>query len=143
GGNTAVNAIVRAGSVALNDTTETLNAAGTKANPRIRTTGGGQTDSGAVTLNAPTRLGDTANGAISLNSTVNGAQTLEVDTAGTTTFGGAVGGTIALSALTTDAAAAAAGSKGGDAAINASIRAGSVALNDTTETLNVVGTTAN
>ena len=35
---------------------------------------------------------------------MNGAQTLTVNTAGTTTFGGAVGGTTALTSLTTDAA---------------------------------------
>ncbi len=50
------------------------------------------------------------NGAISLNGTVDGAQTLAVNTTGTTTFAGAVGGTTALTSLTTNV--------GGTTAIN-------------------------
>jgi hypothetical protein len=50
------------------------------------------------------------NQAITFNNTVNGAQTLAVNTTGTTTFGGAVGGTTALTSLTTNA--------GGTTAIN-------------------------
>src|SRR5205823_10492131 len=51
-----------------------------------------------------TTLTGTASGPITLASTVNGAQALTVNTAGVTTFGGAVGGTTALASLTTDAA---------------------------------------
>ena len=40
---------------------------------------------------------------ITLGSTGNGAFSLTVNTAGTTTFGGAVGGTTALTSVTTDA----------------------------------------
>src|SRR5258706_5428304 len=41
---------------------------------------------------------------MTLAKTVNGAQTLAVNTAGTTTFGGAVGNSTALASVTTDAA---------------------------------------
>src|SRR5205085_9623970 len=45
-----------------------------------------------------------AAGNITLAKTVNGAQALAVNTAGTTTFGGAVGNSTALASVTTDAA---------------------------------------
>jgi len=41
---------------------------------------------------------------VSFNGTVNGAFSLTVNTAGTTMFGAAVGGTTALASVTTDAA---------------------------------------
>jgi hypothetical protein len=107
------------------------------------TTASGQTYAGAVTLSQSTVLEATAGGAIAFNSTVNGGQALQVNTAGATTFAGAVGGTTPLTALETDNAAAAAGSKGGSAAVNATVRAGTVTLNDATVTLNAAGTTAN
>ena len=70
----------------------------------MKTTGsGGQTYNGAVTLNNATVLSDTGNGDITFNSTVDGGQTLAVNTAGTTTFGGAVGNATPLASLTTDA----------------------------------------
>ena len=58
----------------------------------MRTTGG-QTYNDAVTLGADTILTDTGSSAITLAQTVNGPFTLTVNTGGTTTFGGAVGGT--------------------------------------------------
>src|SRR5439155_18896855 len=48
-------------------------------------------------------LASTANGNISFASTVNGAHSLAVNTAGATTFGGVIGGSTALTTLTTDA----------------------------------------
>ena len=69
------------------------------------TTTGTQTYTDDVTLGAATTLassGAAAAGNISLNGTVNGGQTLVVNTAGTTTFGGAVGGTTPLTSVTTD-----------------------------------------
>ena len=70
------------------------------------TTTGTQTYNGALTLGVDTTLsssGAGANGNISFQ-TVDGAQNLTVNTAGTTTFGGAVGNNQALTSLTTDAA---------------------------------------
>jgi filamentous hemagglutinin family protein len=66
------------------------------------TTIGPQTYNEDVTLGAATTLASTAGGNITLGKTVNGAQNLAVNTAGTTTFGGAVGNTAALTNLTTD-----------------------------------------
>jgi hypothetical protein len=74
------------------------------------TTGGSQTYNGAVTLGANVVVASTGNSAISFNSTVNGSFSLTVTTSGLTTFGGAVGGTAALTSLTTNA--------GGTTAIN-------------------------
>src|SRR3981081_1212209 len=90
GGSVAVNATVRAGTAALNDTTIALNAAGTTISPSVQTTGGGQIYGGALTLSAATVVEDTAGGAIGFSSTINGPQSLQVNTAGATTFGGVV-----------------------------------------------------
>ena len=73
------------------------------------------TTNSAITLNSPVTLGanvvlNAGNGAIAMNGTVNGAFTLTANSTGTTTFGGIVGGTTALSSLTTNA--------GGSTAIN-------------------------
>ena len=65
----------------------------------IRTTGA-QSYGGAVTLGANTTV--TAN-TVDFNGTVNGARTLLVNDSGTTTFHGNVGGTAALTSLTTTA----------------------------------------
>ncbi len=73
-------------------------------------TSGSQTYTDAVTLTGATTLTSTGNQAIAFNSTVDGAQTLAVNTTGTTTFGGIVGGTTALTSVTTNA--------GGTTAIN-------------------------
>ncbi|GGY16270.1 hypothetical protein GCM10008098_04400 [Rhodanobacter panaciterrae] len=67
-------------------------------------TGGGQTYHNAVTLGNDATLASTGNGAIDFVATVDGAHNLTVNTGGLTTFGGAVGGTAALTSLTTDAA---------------------------------------
>ena len=68
------------------------------------TTAGTQSYNGGVALGADTTLASTGGGAITLGSTVDGSFNLTVNTAGVTTFGGAVGGTTALTSLTTDAA---------------------------------------
>ncbi len=57
----------------------------------------------AVVLTNNTTLVSTGSGTILFYSTVNGGYSLTVNTAGTTVFGGAVGGVTALSSLTTDA----------------------------------------
>jgi hypothetical protein len=68
------------------------------------TTTGAQSYGGPVTLTADAILTSTASGDITFTSTVNGTFALTVNTAGTTTFGGAVGGGgQALTSLTTDA----------------------------------------
>ena len=63
-------------------------------------TNGSQSYGGAVTLGANTTV--TAN-TVDFNGTVNGARTLLVNDSGTTTFHGNVGGTAALTSLTTTA----------------------------------------
>ena len=67
-------------------------------------TSGSQTYGDAVTLLADTTASSTGSGAIAFTGTVNGARALVVNTAGTTTFGAAVGGTTPLASLFTDAA---------------------------------------
>jgi filamentous hemagglutinin family protein len=78
-------------------------AGGTSIGADIRTSGA-QTYNDAVTLTANSILTSTGSGNINLASTVNGGFGLTINTAGTTTFGGAVGGSTALASLTTDAA---------------------------------------
>jgi hypothetical protein len=73
-------------------------------------TAGSQSYSGAVTLNAATVLASSGAGAIGFANTLDGPFTLDVNTSGTTSFGGIVGGTNALATLTTNA--------GGTTAIN-------------------------
>ena len=108
GGTTTFGAAVGGGTALTSLTTD---SAGTTAiNGGAVTTTGAQTYNDAVNLGADTTLASTGNGNINLASTVNGAQTLTVNTGGTTTFGGVVGGTAALTSVTTDA--------GGTAAIN-------------------------
>jgi fibronectin-binding autotransporter adhesin len=75
----------------------------TNLNTASVSTSGGQTYSGAVTLGAGTTLASSGSGAIGFGSTVNGAHGLTVNTGGTTSFAGAVGGTTALTSLSTDA----------------------------------------
>jgi len=71
---------------------------------------GSQTYNDVVALTGGTTLASSGNQAITFNSTINGAQTLALNTTGTTNFGGAVGGTTALTSLITNA--------GGSTAIN-------------------------
>src|SRR5437588_765924 len=86
----------------------TTDAAGSTAiNGGSVATTGTQTYNDDVTLGAGTTLSSSGAGAagnITLAKTVNGAQTLAVNTAGTTTFGGAVGNSTALASVATDAA---------------------------------------
>jgi filamentous hemagglutinin family protein len=68
-------------------------------------TSGTQTYGDAVTLTGATTLdssGTGAAGAITFNNTLNGAQALTVNTDGTLTFGGIVGGADSLLSITTD-----------------------------------------
>ena len=82
----------------------TTDAAGSTVLGANTKTTGAQSYNDAVTLGGDVALASTGNGAIGFTSTVNGAHALTVNTAGTTTFGGALGGTAALTSLTTDAA---------------------------------------
>jgi hypothetical protein len=85
-------------------TSLTTNAGGTTAiNGGSVTTTGAQTYGDAVTLGANTTIAAGA-GSVTFASTVNGAFGLTVNTLGTTTFGGAVGNTTALTSVSTDAA---------------------------------------
>ncbi|MFC5583149.1 beta strand repeat-containing protein, partial [Rhodanobacter terrae] len=67
-------------------------------------TTGAQTYGNALTLGGDATLSSSGNGAIDAASTVDGPHNLSVRTGGTTTFGGAVGGTTKLTSLMTDAA---------------------------------------
>ena len=62
-----------------------------------------QTYNDPVLLTADTVLTSLSSGNITFASTVDGLFALTVNTAGVTAFNGAVGGTIALASLTTDA----------------------------------------
>ena len=130
-----INSEITAGSVSLNAVNFNVSGSST-ANPAVRTSGN-QTYAGAVTLGQDTVLESTAGGAITFSSTVNGANSLAVNTAGATTFNGIVGGVTPLSALTTDEAGAAVGSKGGTTVFSmsasgttAGVNAGGLTLND-------------
>ncbi|HEY4248298.1 MAG TPA: filamentous hemagglutinin N-terminal domain-containing protein [Lacunisphaera sp.] len=85
----------------------------TTAGGRVLLNGGGVNTTGVQTYNDAVVLGADAvlssagagsAGNIALNSTVDGPFALTVNTAGTTGFGGNVGGTAALAGVTTDAA---------------------------------------
>jgi hypothetical protein len=93
------------GSTAL--TSLTTDGAGTTAlDGGTVTTSGAQTYNDAVVLGANAVVTSTGGGAIAFGSTVDGAASLMVNTAGTTTFAAAVGGTTPLTALVTDAGGA-------------------------------------
>ncbi|MBI3741949.1 MAG: hypothetical protein HY257_09385 [Chloroflexi bacterium] len=84
-------------------TSITTDSSGTTAiNSGAITTSGAQTFNDAVTLGANTTLTSNSSGAIAMNSTVDGAYTFAVNTSGTTTFAGIIGGTTALTSLTTN-----------------------------------------
>ena len=69
---------------------------------QVRTTGA-QTYGDAATLGANTVLTSTGGGTIIFQNTLNGARTLQVNTTGNEIFNGIIGGTAALTSLTTDA----------------------------------------
>jgi len=100
-GNTALAGLVgdtvRLGSLSVT-AGGTMNLAGGSIN-----TTGAQTYNGVVLLGASTVLNSSATGNIDFVSTLDGAHALEVQTAGVTTFSGAVGNATALASLTTDA----------------------------------------
>jgi hypothetical protein len=95
-GNLVANNTISSGS--LNDGETTALNGGTV------TTVGAQTYNQKVTLGAATTLTGSGGGNITFAKTVDGAQSLVVNTAGTTTFGGTVGNNQPLTSLTTDAA---------------------------------------
>ena len=66
-------------------------------------TSGAQTYNGPVQLQSDTVLVNTAGGNIMFNATVDGANLLDVETAGTQTFNDAVGGQTPLAGLVADA----------------------------------------
>ncbi|MBS0263228.1 MAG: hypothetical protein JSS02_14890, partial [Planctomycetes bacterium] len=76
----------------------------TDLNGETVTTSGAQTYNDAVILSSDTVLTSTGSGDITFSQTVDGAYSLTVNTAGVTTFGGAVGGLVALTSVATDAA---------------------------------------
>ncbi|MGZ4810013.1 MAG: hypothetical protein ACXV7D_11865, partial [Thermoanaerobaculia bacterium] len=90
-----------AGSGALSVTAQTINING----GTISTASGisSQSFSGPVTLGADTTLTSTGNGTIGFNQTLDGAFALTANTGGGTNFFGAVGGTTALTSISTDA----------------------------------------
>ncbi|WP_417396525.1 LamG-like jellyroll fold domain-containing protein [Gimesia chilikensis] len=65
-------------------------------------TEGGQLFNDAVLLGANTVLSSSASGSVNFKSTLNGAHTLNINTAGTTIFDDQVGNSAALTSLTTD-----------------------------------------
>src|SRR5262245_13314234 len=92
-------------------TSVTTDAPGTVVfNTSVTTTGAQTYSDDAAIIGANTTLTSTGSGNVSLVGTVNGAFSLTVNTAGTGTFGGALGGTTALTSVTTDA--------GGSTALN-------------------------
>ncbi|CAM8646799.1 Repeats of unknown function DUF5649 [Oxalobacteraceae bacterium] len=75
---------------------------GTAINGGSVSTSGAQTYSNAVTLGNDSIFSSTGGGAINFADMINGAVQLSVNTTGTTTFGGAIGGTTALTSVTTN-----------------------------------------
>ena len=142
---------VNAGTVTINDAVLFNAADSILQGPTVRTTVGGQTYNGAATLGADTILADSAGKDITFNSTVDGAHRLTVDTVGNEIFNGVVGGTTALTSLTTDnPGAPETGTAGGQAEFNmtagtgvnnkAGVNAGTVTINDGAE-IDVIGST--
>ena len=132
---------VNAGTVTINDAVLFNAVDSILAGPTVRTTVGGQTYNGAATLGADTILADSAGKNITFNSTVDGAHNLTVDTQGDEIFNGVVGGTTALTSLTTDnPGAPETATAGGQAEFNmnlttvpfnvAGVNAGTVTIND-------------
>ncbi len=105
-GQTIFNGVV-GGAAALTSVT-TDAAGGTQVNGGAVTTTGFQTYNDPVTVGADTTFTSTGAGNVTFASTLNdngvaGAANVTVNTAGITTFGGAVGGIAPLTSLTTDA----------------------------------------
>jgi autotransporter-associated beta strand protein len=76
----------------------------TRLNGSTVTTTGAQLYNGAVTLGANTTLTTAGVADVTFVSTLNGGYDLTVNSAGATVFGGAVGGLVPLTSITTDAA---------------------------------------
>ncbi|MEI7733423.1 MAG: hypothetical protein WCO56_27880, partial [Verrucomicrobiota bacterium] len=106
---------VNAGSVVVNDAAKLNIAGGTIANPSIKTTSGGQTFVGAVTLQQSAVLTDIAGKNIEFDSTVDGPASLTANTAGNEIFNGKVGSVSTVANLTTDADPA---NRGGKTVLN-------------------------
>lgn len=103
GGNLLTLAGAVGGSVPLASVTTDPSGSTQLGGGLVRTVGA-QTYSGPVTLAASTTLTTTAGGNILLAGTVDGAQTLVLNTSGLTSFNAQVGGSTALTSVTTDAA---------------------------------------
>jgi fibronectin-binding autotransporter adhesin len=88
--------------VAATSLTTTQTSGSTSLNNNITTTAA-QTYNNAVNLTSGIILASTGNSNITLNNTINGAQSLTINTSGTTTLGGMIGNTTALASLTTNA----------------------------------------
>jgi filamentous hemagglutinin family protein len=100
GGVTQFNGVV-GGATALTSVT-TDGAGSTQINTTAVSTTGLQLYGDDVTLGGNLVVASSGGGAITFDKTVNGAHTLQVNTAGVTRFNGIVGGTTALTSLTTD-----------------------------------------
>ncbi|HEY2394354.1 MAG TPA: hypothetical protein VGH81_00035 [Rudaea sp.] len=101
GGLTTFGGVV-GGTAAL--TSLTTDAAGSTMLAGNVSTTGAQIYNDALTLGANATLSSSGGGAIDFGSTVDGAHNLAVNTGGLTTFGGGVGGTTALTSLSTGGA---------------------------------------
>ena len=109
---------VNAEGVAINDTAVFAVDGSTVVNPSVQTGAGGQTYHGSVTLNKDTVLVDVGGDNIAFVGAVDGGNSLTVNTSGSTTFGGAVGSTVALTSLMTDDSAAPTSQRGGVTHLN-------------------------
>ena len=101
GGLTTFNGVVGGITPLVSITTDADGA--TQINGGVVTTTGFQLYNDPVTIGANTVLNSTAAGNITFVTTLDGPFTLLVNTAGTTTFGGPVGGITPLNSVTTDA----------------------------------------
>src|SRR5207249_4373216 len=109
GGTTTLGGVVGGSTVLVSVTADA--AGSTTLSSGSITTTGDQIYNDPVILGAGTTLASTRGGGITFAAAVNGAFGLVVNTSGTTTFGGAVGGSTALASLTTNT--------GGHTALNA------------------------
>jgi len=101
-GQTTFTGVVGGGTALTSITTDS--AGGTVLNTTAVTTTGDQTYNDQVIISKNVVVASTGSGAISFNNTIDGGKTLDVNTAGVTTFGGVIGGNTALTSVATDAA---------------------------------------
>ena len=101
-GNSVFNAIVGGGTALTSITTDV--AGGTTINTTAVTTSGAQTYNDPVTLISNTTLASTGAGDLTFNNSLNGMKNLVLNTSGNNVFNGVVGGSTALTSITTNAA---------------------------------------